>query len=131
MPHRNILALTAAVFIVLPALAHADGADKKPKATFISIPGLAATVMRPQGGHGVMTVEAGLDAPDPALNANVLLQLPRLQDAYTQILQAYGGALRPGTLPDPDYVARQLQTATDRVLGRPGARLLLGGIMVN
>jgi len=54
-----------------------------------------------------------------------------LQDAYTQALQAYGGALRAGTLPDADYVARQLQTATDHVLGKPGARLLLCGLMVN
>ena len=130
-PHRNILALTVAVFLVTPALARAEGGDKAPKGTFVSVSGLGATVMRPEGGHGVMTVDAGLDAPDPAVHAYVLLQLPRLKDAYAQVLQAYGGALRPGTLPDADYVARQLQTATDRVLGRPGARLLLGGIMVN
>jgi hypothetical protein len=131
MPRRNILALTTAFFVLMPALARAEGGDKAPKGTFVPVPGLAATVMRPEGGHGVMTVEAGVDAPDPSLHAYVLLQMPRLEDAYTQVLQAYGGALRPGTLPDADYVARQLQAATDRVLGKPGARLLLGGLMVN
>jgi hypothetical protein len=130
-PHRNILALTAALFVSMPVLARAEGADKAPKGTFVPVPGLAATILRPGGGHGVMSVEAGVDAPDPGLHAYVLLELPRLEDAYTQVLQAYGGALRPATPPDADYVARQLQTATDHILGRPGARLLLGGIMVN
>jgi len=129
-PHRNILALSAAAFLLLPALVRAEGSDK-PKDTYFQVTGLAATIMRPDGGHGVMTVEAGLDVPDPSLHAYALLEMPRLQDAYTQALQAYGGALRAGTLPDADYVARQLQTATDHVLGKPGARLLLCGLMVN
>jgi hypothetical protein len=131
MPRRNILALSAAVILLAPALARADGADKSQKGEFIEVPDLAATVMRPDGGHGVLTVEAGVDAPDPRVHAYVLLAMPRLQDAYAQILQAYGGALRPGTAPDADYLARRLQAATDQVVGRPGARLLLGGLMVN
>ena len=36
-----------------------------------------------------------------------------------------------GTPPDIDYLCRRLQGATDRVLGKPGGRFLVGGIMVN
>jgi hypothetical protein len=47
------------------------------------------------------------------------------------VLQAYAGGVPPGSPPDVDYVARRLQQATDRVLGRSGGRLLIGGIMIN
>ncbi len=131
-PLRNILApiwaLTVAVLLFTAAPAWAEG-DKK--SSFLEITGLGASVMRPYGGHGVMTVEAGLDVPDAKLRGYADQMLPVLQDAYAQALQAYAGALRPGALPDADYIALRLQAATDRVLGRPGARLLLGGIMVN
>jgi len=33
--------------------------------------------------------------------------------------------------PNADQIAQLLQRATDRVLGRPGAKLLLGTVMVN
>ncbi len=133
-PQRNILALipalAAAVLLLTPALARADD-DKKPKTSYMLIPGLGASVVRSYGGHGVMTVEAGLDVQDKALRNYADQMLPVLQDAYAQALQGYAGGLRPGALPDADYIALRLQAATDRVLGRRGAKLLLGGIMVN
>ena len=130
MPRRNILAFGTALFLLAPALANAEP-EKTKKPSFLSISGLAATVVRPGGGHGVMTVEAGVDVPDPALRDYADLVQPRLKDAYARALQDYAGNLRPETVPDADYLERKLQQATDQVLGRPGARLLLGGIMVN
>jgi len=78
-----------------------------------------------------MTVQAGVDVSDKALHDYAAKLTPRLQDAYVQVLQLYAGGLAPGAPPDADYVARRLQEATDRVLGKPGARFLIGGIMVN
>ncbi len=130
MPRRNILALGAALVLLAPALAHAE-AEKNKKPPYLSISGLGATIVRWQGGHGVMTVDAGIDVPDPALRDYADLVLPRLKDAYARTLQDYAGNLQPGAVPDADYMARKLQQATDRILGKPGARLLLGGIMVN
>jgi hypothetical protein len=78
-----------------------------------------------------MTVEAGLDIPDPVLRNYADLSEPRLREAFAQVLQIYAGGLAPGRPPDVDYMARQFQAAADRVLGRPGSRLLLGGVMVN
>jgi hypothetical protein len=43
----------------------------------------------------------------------------------------YAGSLGPGSAPNADYLSRELQRQTDLVLGRPGARLLLGTILVN
>ena len=114
----------------LPAAAAADE-KKKDKGTFVTIDTLTAMVMTPSGRHAVMTVQSGIDVPDPVLRALAESDTPRLRDAYAQALQAYAGGMQPGTAPDADYVERRLQQATDQVLGKTGGRLLLGGIMIN
>ena len=130
MPGRAlILALLASALLSPPALAAEGG--KKDKSSFVAIDTLTAMVMAANGRKQVMTVQAGVDAPDPALRALADSAQPRLRDAYVQVLQIYAGGLRPGAPPDADYVARRLQDATDRVLKKPGGKLLLGGIMVN
>jgi hypothetical protein len=130
-PRRNSLVLLAAALLLAPALSHADSPDKKQKGSYLQMSGLAATIMRPDGRHGVMTVDAGIDVPDRTLRNYADTVQPRLMDAYAQTLQAYAGNLDPGRPPDADYLARRLQAVTDQVLGRPGARLLLGGVMLN
>ncbi len=130
MIQRRHLAAVAAATLFLPSLAHA-AEDKKPKGSFLAIAGLAATVIRTDGGHGVMTVEAGIDIPDPVQRAYADSVQPRLRDAYAMAIQAYAGGLTPGTLPDPDYLGRKLQAATDATLGKPGGKLLIGGLMIN
>ncbi len=113
-----------------PALAVA--AEKKSdKGSYVAIDTLTATVLAGNGRHEVMTVQSGVDAPDPALRDYVEKVTPRLRDAYAQELQLYAGGLPSGSPPDADYICRRLQAATDRVLGKPGGRFLIGGIMVN
>jgi hypothetical protein len=121
-----LLALLLAGALPGPAFA-----EKKEEGAYVAIDTLTATVMAGDGRHQVMTVQAGVDAPDPALHAYAEKVTPRLRDAYTQVLQLYAGGLTPGAPPDADYVARRLQEATDRVLGKPGAKFLIGGIMIN
>jgi len=106
-------------------------AESKEKGTYVAIDTLTATVPGGGGRRQVMTVQAGIDCPQPALRAYAEKDTPRLRDAYTQVLQLYASGLTPGAPPDADYVARRLQEATDRVLGKPGGKFLLGGIMVN
>jgi hypothetical protein len=106
-------------------------AEKKEEATYVSVETLTATVLANNGRHQIMTVQAGVDVPDKALHDYAEKVTPRLRDAYTQILELYAGGIVPGSPPDPDYVARRMQEATDRVLGKPGAKFLIGGIMVN
>jgi len=78
-----------------------------------------------------MTVECGLDVPDAALRARTELILPRLRAAYVQQVQIYAGGLPSGAPPNSDYSARNLQRVTDQVLGKPGARVLMGAVLIN
>ena len=56
---------------------------------------------------------------------------PLLRDAYISALNVYAQSLVPGSPPDVDQIALRLQRATDTVLRRPGARVLLGTVLVN
>jgi len=128
-PLASVLLLALTFGLSAPAARAAEARHEE--GSFVPIETLTATVIAPNGRRAVMTVQSGLDAPDPALRALAQQVQPRLRDAYAQVLQGYAGGLPPGAPPDPDYLGRRLQDATDRVLGRRGARFLFGGIMVN
>ena len=129
MNRRRLLA--ALCLIALPDLVRAEERKKGGGSSFIQINTLTATVIRPDGRRGVMTVETGIDVPDAGLHARAEASTPRLQAAYAQVVQIYATGLPGGALPNADYLAVQLQRQTDMVLGRPGAKLLLGTILVN
>jgi hypothetical protein len=133
MRRRALLALAAAAALA-PGLAAASEAAEKKKGgglSYIQIPVITATLVRPGGRRGVLTVETGVDVPDARLHDYADKVLPRLRAAYFQTLQIYAQGLAPGQEPDADYLARQLQRDTDRILGKPGARLLLGTMLMN
>ena len=115
------------------AFAAGAGSEKKKGGglSFIQFPTLTATVFRPDGNRGVLTVEAGIDVPDEKLHDRADLSQPRLRAAYVEFLQMYAGGLPPGAPPNADYIAQQLQAQTNRVLGQPGAKLLIGTILIN
>jgi len=126
------LALLAALALA-PGLARA-GEDKRKKgggASFIQIDTLTATTMRGDGRRGVMSVEVGVDVPDAGLRQRAEASVPLLRAAYGDIVRTYAAGLRAGALPNADYLGLELQRQTDRILGRPGAKLLLGAILVN
>ena len=131
---RSILALSlvsSLVSLAAPALASEGGKKKGGGETFVTMPTLTASMFRPNGRRGVMTVEAGLDIADKGLRERAEQSKPRLRDAYVRALQAQAAAVAPGTAPNPDAIGLALQQATDQVLGKPGAKLLIGGLMVN
>jgi hypothetical protein len=132
MDRRLFLGL-ALPALLAPTAVLAQRAEKKKGGgiTYIQFETLTATIMKSDGRRGVFTVDAGVDVPDAALRARVNLVLPRLRAAYLQVLQTYVYSLNPGAPPDPDYLLMSLQRETDRVLGRPGAKLLLGAMQVN
>jgi hypothetical protein len=118
----------------LLAATEAQAASEKKKSggqSYVPLRTLTATVTKPGGRMGVLTVEAGLDAPDDAVRTRAAASVPRLRAAYFTVLQAYATGMRPGSAPDADYLSRELQRATDRVVGKPGARVVLGTILVN
>ncbi len=126
------LALAAALALA-PAVASASGGEKKKGGgpSFVPVKAVAATILRRDGSRGVITVELGVDVADTALRARANDLQPRLRDAYAGFLQTYAGSLPKAALPNADYIAGELQKATDRVLGKKGGRLLLGTILIN
>jgi hypothetical protein len=130
---RQICGLLVTGFLGASGPAIADDETKKRVGgvTYLELQTLTATVVRAIGRRGVLTVEAGLDIPNPGLRARALLNTPRLRAAYIQRLEVYAAGLAPEAPPDLDYLSRVLQSDTDRVLGRQGARFLLGAVLVN
>jgi hypothetical protein len=136
MRRRDLLAALAlaAVPFAAPVAARAAEGEKKKKAggiTFIPIETLTGATNRSGGRRGVLTVEVGLDVPDAGLRAQAQSIMPRIRAAYVQTIMIYAAGLPSGSVPNADFLAGALQRETDHVLGRPGARLLLGAILVN
>jgi hypothetical protein len=132
MDRRLLLILFAVA--ALPAAAQASGGGEKKKSgggSYVQMETLLGTTLRSTGRRGVLAVDCGLDVPDEALRARAEQSTPRLRAAYVQTIQSYAAGLGPGALPSPDYIAQALQRQTDVILGRPGARVLLGAIVVN
>ena len=107
-----------------------SGGSGAPQASYLRLPTITANVIRPGGRRGVMTVETGIDTPDAALRARVAQSAPRLRAAYAAVVQQAAGALLPGAPPDVERLVAQLQAATNTTMGRAGARLLIGTVMV-
>lgn len=131
MNRRSLFPLALAL-AALPALARADEERKKGGgASYIQLDPLVATITRPDGRRGVMTVEAGVDVADAGLRARAAQSTPLLHANFAEVVRIYAAGLPPGAPPNADYLARALQRQTDLTLGRPGARLLLGAILVD
>jgi len=133
MDRRHLLVASLAL-AALPALAHAESGEKKKKSggtSYLPLETVTATLVRSDGHRGVLTVEVGLDVPDGALRAKAEKILPRIRAAYVQSVQIYAAGLPGATAPNADYIARELQRQTDISMGGPGAKLLLGTILVN
>lgn len=128
MNRRVVLALT----LCAPALmAGGPAGGGAPQPSYTRFATLTASIARTHGRRGVISVEAGIDVADAGLRSRAAQSAPRLRAAYAEALRDFGAALLPGAPPDVERLARTLQAATDRVLGRSGARLLLGTILAN
>jgi hypothetical protein len=131
---RRLFFALAALATAAPAMATASESEDKTKAgagPYVQLLPLLGTTIRSASRHGVMSVDCGLNVPDPALRIRVEQSIPRLRAAYVQTIQSYAAGLSDGSLPNADYIAQTLQRQTDAILGRPGAKLLLGSIVVN
>jgi hypothetical protein len=128
------LFLSLAALAALPAAARASSGGEKKKSgggSYVPVQPLLGTTLRASGRRGVLSVDCGLDVPDEALRTRVEQSTPRLRAAYVQTIQSYAAGLGPGVPPSADYIGQALQRQTDAILGQPGARVLLGAIVVN
>jgi hypothetical protein len=132
MDRRRLLTLAALAAAAPLAIAQAEEKKKKSGGeSYLPIDTLTGTTIKATGKRGVLTVDCGLDVPDSRLREYATLSLPRLRAAYLQIVMTYAAGLGSGAAPNPDFIARDLQRQTDVILGRPGARLLLGAVVAN
>lgn len=132
MKRRDLLSLNL-VLAAAPAVAKASspssGSDNQPRYTRFG--SLTATLVRSGGRRGVLSVEAGIDVPDEAFRATAVQSVPRLRAAYSQVVRTFGAAMVPGEVPDADRLVRELQAATNEILGRSGAQFLIGTILTS
>lgn len=136
MQRRRLLALTAtfaAMAAASPAAWASEEASKKKSggASYLPFATLTGATNKAGGRRGVLTVECGLDIQDAALRQRADQSLPRLRAAYLQIVLAYAAGMPAGSAPNVDFIGASLQRQTDAILGRPGAKLLLGTVLVN
>ena len=127
------LALAAALAL-LPTLAAANGGEEKKKGgglSFVPIKAVTATIMHRDGSRGVITVECGVNVADEKVRALAEMSQPRLRAAYAGFVQNYAASLPAAGLPNADYMAQEMQRITDATLGKKGAKLLLGTILIN
>src|SRR5579871_5220666 len=99
MNRRLIL---ASLLALAPAAALAQQRDQRKKgggASFIQLDTLTATVIRPDGRRGVMTMEVGVDVADSGLHARAAQSTPLLRANYGEVLRTYAAGLTPGTPP--------------------------------
>lgn len=132
MDRRRLLAFAALAAAPLLTAAGKKKDEKKASVgTYVELQTLTASIMRPSGRRGVLTVQAGLDVPDPKLRAKTESVVPRLRAAFVQTLQIYASGMTPSLPPNGDVLAQALQRDADRVLGQKGARVLLGTMLIN
>lgn len=131
MPRLDRNLVLAALALTL-ACGPAEASEKKKGGgrAFQQLAPLAATVIRADGRRGVLTLDTGVDSPDEATHARVQASMPRLRAAYVAVLQNHARGMAPGSAPNADRLAAELQRETNRVLGKPGAVILLGTLMV-
>jgi hypothetical protein len=94
--------------------------------SYVVIDPMYATIIEGNKPRGLLMVELGLDVPDAALRERVNHALPVLRDAYVRSLIAYGAiAVRAWRQPSVDDIAERMQAVTDRLVGGPGAKVLM------
>ncbi|WP_374598493.1 Tat pathway signal protein [Brevundimonas sp.] len=131
MDRRALLGLAAvAVSVPSAAAASGGGGGAAPQATFMRLPTITGSVSGASGRRAVMSVEVGLDVQDAALRTRATQSAPRLRAAYNTVVQRVASTTLPGMAPDVERLVAELQAATNATLGRAGARLLIGTVMV-
>jgi hypothetical protein len=98
--------------------------------SFVPLPTLSAGVLQRSSTLGTIVVDMGIDVPDEDLRRRAQLNAPRLRDALRTALSTYASTYyRDRTAPDPTVLTRIMQQQIDRVLGAPGARVLLVNVI--
>lgn len=100
--------------------------------SWVMVDPFSVTVVQEDRIRGKVMVSFGMDVPDAELRERAELIMPRLQDAWLTALNLYASTtVRPGRPANITEVSGLLQSTADRVLGKPGARVLIASVIVN
>jgi flagellar basal body-associated protein FliL len=130
----GLLSVLAATLNAAPAAvakAQDKGKGVETTTTVIEMEALTVNIFRSNYGRGKVEVIMSLDVPNSSLRERALQSMPRLRAAYVQTLTRIMYDLPPRTPPNIGMLSESLQQATNQVLGRPGAKVLLGSVVVN
>jgi flagellar basal body-associated protein FliL len=132
---RPVLSLFAALAVCALSGTEASAAEpSSPSAqhkttqseSYVIVEPLYASILDGARSHGLLLVELGLDVPDAKLRDKVNQSLPNLRDAYVRSLLTYAAtSVRAWRQPNVEDIATRMQAITDRVMGQPGARVLM------
>ena len=130
--------MSLALLLALPARADDDdGGGKAPKHkvtqsdSYLMIDPIYSAIMDSDRPVGMLMVGVGIDIPDAKLRGEAVHAMPVLRDAFVRSMMSFSTTfVRPERQPDVAAIADRLQRATDRVLGRKGARLLLAQVAI-
>ena len=130
-----LCALVLAVALPVSAEAAGGSSSSKAKATFsdtlLVVEPMLVSVIQDSQIRGNLIVEVGLDIPNSSLRNTAEKLMPRLRDQFMLRLNRFAGTrIRMQEVPDVESIAMLLQRTTDRVLGEPGAQVLLSQIIL-
>jgi hypothetical protein len=128
-----VACLALAVGQIGPAAAGEDRAQKRITSSenYLPVGPLSGALTANYQFKGLIVVDSGLDIPDAALRQRAEKSMPLLKDGLrTAVAQYVAVRYHIGAAPDADAIAVMMQTAADRTLGQPGAKLLLSSVMI-
>ena len=138
MRRRKFIALLASSAPIWGASTLAFAAPERERerksggSSYVYIQALRGAMVKDKGRRRILSVECGVDVPgDPEFLKRVEASVPRLRSAFASTVQAYAANLAPDAVPNTDFLVRTLQNDTDRVMGRKGARFLIGAVQIN
>lgn len=134
MLRRALLLGLPPLLLAGPALAASappTGGGGNQQVSFVRLPVFTANFTRSNRTRGVISVESGVDVPDPKLRARIQLLIPRLRSDLARRLALHTNNLAPGAPPNLDVLVPQLQKQVDTTAGQPGARLLVLNVLIN
>ncbi len=117
-----------------------DGAKKDDKKSerkittseaWVTVDPMVVTVFKQSRIKGMLVVEFGLDIPDEKMRHHAEGYLPRLQDQWLRTLSDFAMTkVKIGRQANLDALTERLQKTTEKMLGGPGAKVLLLQVMV-
>ena len=99
--------------------------------TYVPTFGLLASITRGVTVKGTLTVDAGLDVPDPKVRKRAEAIRPRLFSEMRQSVLLYAElSYIFGNSPDVDLLRSRMQKAVDGVLGPGTSKVVLASVIV-